>query len=68
MPNNPNPFADLNRERAVALRWRLRDIKAKRFMLLPVSAADLAALSDLGLIEIRGDVPMLTNAGHDVLD
>jgi hypothetical protein len=68
MADNPNPFAELDLERAIALRWVLRDIKAKRFMLLPVSAVDLAALTDLRLVEIRDGMPVLTEAGHDALD
>jgi hypothetical protein len=31
-----------------------------------VSAADLATLIDLGLVEMRDDVPVLTEAGHDL--
>lgn len=46
----------------------LRDIKAKRLKLSPVSDYDLNTLIDLGLIEMRDDVPALTPAGHDVLD
>jgi hypothetical protein len=68
MPENPNPFADFDLERAIALRWTLRDIKAKRLKLSPVSDVDLRALIDLGLVEMRDDVPVLTNAGHAALD
>jgi hypothetical protein len=46
----------------------LRDIKAKRLKLSPISDADLRALIDLGLVEMRDDVSVLTNAGHDALD
>jgi hypothetical protein len=46
----------------------LRDIKAKRLKLSPISESDLATLTDLGLIEMRDDAPVLTPAGHDVLD
>ena len=46
----------------------LRDIKAKRLKLSPVSEDDLTALTELGLIEIRDNVPVLTQAGHDALD
>jgi hypothetical protein len=63
-----NPFTDLDPERAIALRWTLRDIKAKRFTLLPVSEIDLSALSDLRLVEMRDDVPVLTEAGLDALE
>jgi hypothetical protein len=68
MTYNLNPFADLDLERAIALRWTLRDIKAKRLKLSPISDADLGALIDLGLVEMRDDAPVLTNAGHAALD
>jgi hypothetical protein len=68
MTDNPNPFADLDLERGIALRWMLRDIKARRLKLSPVSDADLSALMDLGLVEMRDDAPVLTNAGHAALD
>jgi hypothetical protein len=68
MNDNPNPFADFDLERAIALRWTLRDIKAKRLKLSPVSDSDLKTLIDLGLVEMRDDVPVLTNAGHDALN
>jgi hypothetical protein len=68
MTDKPTPFADFSLERAIALRWALRDIKAKRLRLSPVSESDLATLSQLELIELRDGVPMLTQAGHDALD
>ena len=68
MTNNQTPFAHLGLERAISLRWTLRDIKAKRLKLSPVSESDLTTLTDLGLIEMREDVPVLTPAGHDALD
>lgn len=64
----PAPFAHLGLDRAIELRWALRDIKAKRLKLSPVSPTDLAALTDLGLIEIRDAGPALTQAGHDALE
>ena len=68
MTDTPTPFAHLGLERAIALRWALRDIKAKRLKLSPVSPGDLNILAELGLVEMRDDVPVLTNAGHAVLD
>jgi hypothetical protein len=68
MSNDNMPLADLGLERAIALRWVLRDIKAKRLKLSPVSAVDLNILTELGLIEMRDDVPVLTNAGHAAID
>lgn len=68
MTDHHTPFAHLGLERAIALRWTLRDIKAKRLQLSPASPGDLAALAQLGLIEIQDDVPVLTQAGHDALE
>jgi hypothetical protein len=68
MTDNPNPFTDFSVERAIALRWILRDIKAKRMKLSPVSESDLRALVELGLVEMRDDSPVLTNSGHAALD
>jgi hypothetical protein len=68
MTDTPTPFAHLGLERAIGLRWALRDIKAKRLKLSPVSPGDLNILAELGLIEMRDDMPVLTNAGHAVLD
>ena len=68
MTDKPSPFAEYDLERAIALRWTLRDIKAKRLKLSPVSDADLRALTNLGLVEMQDDVPVLTNAGHAALD
>lgn len=51
------------RERAIALRWTLRDIKANRLNWSPISQDDLQTLIDLGLVEIFRDEPVLTNAG-----
>jgi hypothetical protein len=64
----PTPFAGLTLERAIALRWTLRDIKGQRLNLSPVSDSDLSALIDLGLVEMQDDAPVLTQAGHDALD
>ena len=68
MTDGSTPFASFDLERAIALRWTLRDIKAKRFKMFPVADSDLQTLIDLGLVEVRADTPTLTNAGHAVLD
>ncbi|HEY4835747.1 MAG TPA: hypothetical protein VII07_13855 [Bradyrhizobium sp.] len=46
----------------------MRDIKGKRTKLLPVSPDDLRTLIEMGLVEIQDEKPVLTNAGHQVLD
>jgi hypothetical protein len=66
--DNVNPLHKFGLDRAIALRWSLRDIKAKRLKMSPVSPADLSTLTHLGLVEMRDDLPVLTNAGHAVLD
>ena len=58
----------LNLDAAIRLRWALRDIKAKRTKLTPVSPGDLKTLLEMGLIEMRDDAPLLTNEGHQALD
>jgi hypothetical protein len=58
-----NPFAEFSLEGAIGLRWTLRDIKACRLKMSPVSDEDLRILSDLGLIEVREEGPALTQAG-----
>jgi hypothetical protein len=50
-------------DRAIKLRWTLRDIKADRLKLSPVSAPDLHLLLEMQLVELRNGVPYLTNAG-----
>jgi hypothetical protein len=62
-----NLFADFSLERAIALRWTLRDIQARRLKLPPVSDEDLRVLSELGLIELQDGNPVLTQAGMAVL-
>lgn len=54
MPEQPHSvLAGLNLGTAIRLRWALRDIKAKRTKLSPVSPDDLTALIELGLVEMR---------------
>ncbi|KWV49843.1 hypothetical protein AS156_15045 [Bradyrhizobium macuxiense] len=62
-----NPFAEFSLERAIGLRWTLRDIQAGRLKLSPVSDEDLQLLTELGLIELHDDGPVLTPAGAAVL-
>ena len=63
-----NPFVEFNLERAIGLRWTLRDIQARRLKMSPVSSEDLRILTDLGLIELRDEGPVLTQAGTSALD
>ena len=67
--NQPlSPLAGMDLDTAIRFRWALRDIKAKRTKLTPVNPDDLKNLIEVGLVEMRDDVPVLTNEGHGALD
>lgn len=59
--------APADRERAITLRWVLRDIKANRLKLSPVDQLDLQDLIEMGLVEMRNDAPVLTDAGVNAI-
>lgn len=65
MPDSP--FTEFSLERAIGLRWTLRDIQAGRLRYSPVSDEDLHTLAELGLIELHDDGPAMTAAGAAVL-
>jgi hypothetical protein len=69
MTDQPNsPLAGLSLDMAIRLRWALRDIKAKRTKFMPASPDDLRTLIEMGLIEMRDEIPVLTNEGERALD
>jgi len=61
-------LAGLDLDTAIRLRWAMRDIRAKRTKLSPVSENDQAALIDLGLVEMWEGIPRLTGLGILALD
>lgn len=61
-------LAELDLNTAIHLRWVMRDIRSKRTKFSPVSANDLTTLVDLGLVEIREELPRLTGLGFLALD
>ena len=63
-----SPWAGLDLDTAIRLRWALRDIKGKRTKLTPVSPSDLKTLLEMGLVEMRDDALLLTNEGHQAID
>ncbi len=72
MENETDPPARLETETdplaqfgldAIDLRWTLKDIAAKRSLM--VNKQHLAQLIELGLVEMREDVPYLTIAGQN---
>jgi hypothetical protein len=64
MENEPDPLAEFGLD-AIDLRWTLKDIAAKRTWI--INKQHLAQLVDLGLVEIREDVPHLTIAGQNTV-
>jgi hypothetical protein len=46
----------------------MRDIRSKRTQFSSVSANDLTTLVELGLVEIRDELPRLTGLGFLALD
>jgi hypothetical protein len=62
------PLANFDLEKAIALRWALRDILGNRLKLSPVKDDDLRTLIDLGLVEIGDDSPVVTPAGLVALE
>jgi len=62
------PLANFDLEKAIALRWALRDILGNRLKLSPVSEDDLRTLTDLGFVEMRDELPVVTPAGLAALE
>ena len=61
-------LAELDLNTAIHLRWVMRDIRSKRTKFSPVSANDLTMLMELGLVEMREEMPRLTGLGVLTLD
>ena len=61
-------LAELDLNTAIRLRWVMRDIRGKRTAISPAGENDLAALVELGLVEMREELPSLTALGLLALD
>ena len=61
MSDEKDPLARFGLD-AIDLRWTLRDIASKRSWL--IRQEHLPKLIELGLVEMRGEVPFLTAAGE----
>ena len=57
MPHSFPPAEEID------LRWTLRDIHARRFTIMRLSDEGLQELIHQGLVEMRDDEPVLTEAG-----
>ena len=64
MENEQDRLAEFGLD-AIDLRWTLKDIAAKRTWI--INKQHLAQLTNLGLVEIREDVPHLTIAGQNTV-
>jgi hypothetical protein len=64
MENETDPLRQFGLD-AIDLRWTLKDIAAKRAWIL--NKDHLAKLIDLGLVEMRENVPHLTIAGQNTV-
>jgi len=62
LENGTDPLAEFGLD-AIDLRWTLKDIGAGRSLM--VNKQHLAQLVELGLVEMREDVPHLTIAGQN---
>ena len=61
-------LATLGLDKAIRLRWALRDIKGKRLKLTPVDPNDLRTLIEMGYVEMKDDQPVVTNAGLEEIE
>ena len=64
MPDETDPLTRFGLD-AIDLRWTLKDIAAKRTLI--INKAHLRQLIELGLVEMRNDEPRLTVLGQDVV-
>ena len=64
MENEPDPLARFGLD-AIELRWTLKDIASKRHLM--INKQHLARLIELGLVEIREDIPYVTIAGQNAV-
>lgn len=62
--NEMDPLSQFGLD-AIDLRWTLKDIAAKRAWI--INKQHLAQLIDLGLVEMRENLPYLTIAGQDAV-
>jgi hypothetical protein len=62
--NETDPLSQFGID-AIDLRWTLKDIAAKRAWL--INKQHLEQLIELGLVEMREDVPYLTIAGQNTV-
>jgi hypothetical protein len=57
-----------DRNRAIDLRWVLRDIRGNRLKWWPINPHDLRILIIMGLVEMQDNAPVLTSTGASVIE
>jgi hypothetical protein len=62
------PLSNFDLDKAIALRWALRDIVAKRLKLSPLKQDDLQTLIELGFVEMHDGAPVVTSSGLAALE
>jgi hypothetical protein len=62
------PLAHFELEKAIALRWAMRDILARRLKLTPLKDDELQTLLELGFVEMQDGLPVVTQAGLEALE
>jgi hypothetical protein len=60
--------APLDRDRMIALRWVLRDIRSNRLKWWPIDQHDLRTLIEMGFVERRDGIAVLTSRGDRAID
>jgi hypothetical protein len=63
MQEQDDPLEQFGLE-AIDLRWTLKDIVAKRWIITPVNPDHLKRLIDLELVEMRNEEPYVTPFGQ----
>jgi hypothetical protein len=61
-------LARFDLEKAIALRWAMRDIVANRLKLTPLKDDDLQTLLQLGFVELQDGEPVVTPDGLAALE
>ena len=61
-------LANFDLEKAIALRWAMRDIVANRLKLTPLKPDDLQTLLELGFVEMHDGAPVVTPDGLAALE
>jgi hypothetical protein len=62
------PAAAVDSDRMIVLRWVLRDIRSNRLKWWPIKQHDLQTLIEMGLVEMRDGIPVLTDKGARAID